>query len=91
MKIKTIKKKPCIDIIGFPMDLGADRRGVDMGPSALRIAGIAEKLNALGYRVNDKGDIAIKNRERQKITCPKLKYLNEIVRASEILGGWNKT
>ncbi len=85
MKIKTIKKKPCIDIIGFPMDLGADRRGVDMGPSALRIAGIAEKLNALGYRVNDKGDIAIKSRKRQKITFLKLKYLNEIVRASEIL------
>ena len=40
---KQVQKKH-IEIIGFPMDLGADRRGVDMGPSALRIAGIERKL-----------------------------------------------
>lgn len=85
MNIKTGKNKPGIDMIGFPMDLGANRRGVDMGPSALRIAGIANKLSALGYRVHDKGDLRIKHREGQKIANPKLKYLTEIVRASEIL------
>ena len=56
-----------VDVIGFPMDLGADRRGVDMGPSALRIAGIEEKLKMLGYQVLDLGDIIIRNQERQKV------------------------
>ena len=39
--------KKCIDLIGFPMDLGADRRGVDMGPSAIRIAGMVGELEML--------------------------------------------
>jgi len=74
-----------VNIIGFPMDLGADRRGVDMGPSALRIAGLREKLEQLGYQVIDRGDIFIQIMERQKITNPKLKYLNEILKTSRIL------
>jgi arginase len=67
------------------MDLGTNRRGVDMGPSALRIAGIEEKLKNLGYRVKDHGDVPIKTRERQQVINPKLKYLKEIVRASNVL------
>ena len=74
-----------IDVIGFPMDLGAGRRGVDMGPSALRIAGIEDKLNGLGYKINDMGDIFIRNQERQRITNKKLKYLQEIIKTSEKL------
>ena len=74
-----------IDIIGFPMDLGANRRGVDMGPSALRIAGLEEKLTALGYRVQDQGNIAIGIKECQTITDLNLKYMHEIVRTAEIL------
>ncbi len=74
-----------VNIIGFPMDLGADRRGVDMGPSALRIAGIKEKLENLGYKVEDRGDISIQIMERQKISNPKLKYLSEILKTSRIL------
>ena len=62
-----------VNIIGFPMDLGADRRGVDMGPSALRIANLKGKLEQLGYKVIDSGDIFIQNVERQKIVNPKLK------------------
>ena len=46
-----------IAIIGAPMDLGAGRRGVDMGPSALRLAGLNEKLAALGYEVEDLGNV----------------------------------
>jgi arginase len=80
-------KKPLIDIIGFPMDLGANRRGVDMGPSALRIAGIKDKLQNLGYRTKDHGDVPIKIRENMQIGNPKLKYLEEIVRASKVLAG----
>ncbi|MFC1815763.1 arginase [Thermodesulfobacteriota bacterium] len=79
-----MNKSP-VDIIGFPMDLGTNRRGVDMGPSALRIAGIEEKLKTLGYRVKDHGDVPIRTRERQQVTNPKLKYLEEIVRASNVL------
>lgn len=78
-------KKKHIDIIGFPMDLGADRRGVDMGPSALRIAGIEAKLRNMGYAVSDLGDVHIRTKETQNIANPRLKYLDEIVRASEIL------
>jgi len=74
-----------VDIIGFPMDLGTSRRGVDMGPSALRIAGIEEKLKNIGCRVKDHGDIPIKMRESLPEADPKLKYLEEIVRASEVL------
>ncbi len=74
-----------VNIIGFPMDLGADRRGVDMGPSALRIAGLREKLERLGYKVIDSGDLFIRIMERQKITNHKLKYLNEIVRTANSL------
>ena len=45
-------------LIGVPLDLGGNRRGVDMGPSAIRIASLAEHLAALGLPVTDKGDIA---------------------------------
>ncbi|MGE5316244.1 MAG: arginase [Acidobacteriota bacterium] len=74
-----------IHILGVPMDLGAGRRGVDMGPSALRIAGVTEKLRKLGHTVIDEGDIAITSPELQTIENPRLKYLPEIVRACSVL------
>lgn len=67
------------------MDLGAGRRGVDMGPSAIRIAGITEKLSALGHTVIDDGDIQVKAPETQRIKDSRLKYLSEIVRACTLL------
>lgn len=76
-----------VDLMGFPMDLGADRRGVDMGPSALRIAGIEQKLETLGYKVVDQGDAPIVIKEQQKITNQKLKYLNAIKKAIGWLAG----
>jgi len=82
--MKSILKEN-VSIIGFPMDLGADRRGVDMGPSALRIAGLQTKLETLGYKVQDTGDIKIEIMEKQKIKNPQLKYLDEIVRTSKLL------
>ena len=48
-----------IDIIGVPMDLGAGRRGVDMGPSAVRIAGLTDQIRELGPRVRDLGDVEV--------------------------------
>jgi arginase len=82
--MKSIPKQN-VSIIGFPIDLGADRRGVDMGPSALRIARLQTKLEALGYKVEDNGDIKIEIMERQKIKNPKLKYLDEIIKTSRLL------
>jgi arginase len=82
--MKSIPKEN-VSIIGFPMDLGADRRGVDMGPSALRIAGLQTKLEALGYKVEDNGDIKIEIMERQKIKNTKLKYIDEIIKTSKML------
>lgn len=88
-RTKTTKKsggrKPTVNLIGFPMDLGADRRGVDMGPSALRIADIDEKLMSLGYSVCDEGDIEIQMPEVLKIVDPKLKYMPEIKTACDKL------
>jgi arginase len=85
MKQANKNQSKHVDVIGFPMDLGADRRGVDMGPSALRIAGIEDKLKMLGYQVLDLGDVIIRNQERQKVKFTKLKYLREIVKTSEML------
>ncbi len=68
-----------IDIIGVPIDLGADRRGVDMGPSAIRYAHLQQKLESLGYTVEDKGNIEVPIAEMCKITEPKLKYIDCIV------------
>jgi arginase len=53
-----------ISIIGVPMDLGQMRRGVDMGPSAIRYAGVVERLENLGYEMKDLGDIEIGQAER---------------------------
>lgn len=50
---------PRIALIGVPMDLGAHLRGVDMGPSAIRVAGLNAKLEALGYRVHDRGNVSV--------------------------------
>lgn len=78
-------QKENVTIIGFPIDLGAGRRGVDMGPSALRIANLQQRLELLGYFVKDDGDINVQIAEKQKIKNPKLKYLDEILKTSKIL------
>ena len=72
-------------IIGVLMDLGADRRGVDMGPSAVRVAGLNERLETLGYEITDAGDIPVRNAEMMKIADRKLKYLPEITAACQTL------
>ncbi len=81
-RVWTTHGKHRIDIIGFPMDLGADRRGVGMGPEALRIAGIRRRLEELGYEVRDRGDIPVEIRERQTISNPRLKFLEEVLEKS---------
>lgn len=63
------------------MDLGADRRGVDMGPSALRYANLNEKLQELGYQVKDFGDLDVIIPETHHFGDPRAKYLKEIADA----------
>jgi arginase len=62
-----------------PIDLGADRRGVDMGPSAVRCAHLHQKLEALGHGVDDKGNIDVPIAETCSVDEPKLKYIDCIV------------
>lgn len=76
--------KKNLSIIGVPMDLGQARRGVDMGPSAMRYAGIIERLESLGYQIEDCGDIEI-GRAEKRDTTSKLKNLKAVVEASERL------
>ncbi|MGH7149842.1 MAG: arginase [Planctomycetota bacterium] len=73
-----------IRLIGVPMDLGAGRRGVDMGPSAMRLAGLEANLEALGHRVTDTGDIPVPIPEVRK-PGPGPKYLREILAACDKL------
>lgn len=74
-----------ITIIGVLMDLGADRRGVDMGPSAVRVADLNERLTELGYDVVDEGNIPVRGAEMMQNIDPRLKYLPEIANACHIL------
>jgi len=67
-----------VHIIGVPLDLGGGRRGVDMGPSAFRIAGLGERVAALGRPVVDKGDLAVPIPETRHVGDPHRKYIDDI-------------
>jgi arginase len=67
-----------VHLIGVPLDLGGNRRGVDMGPSALRIAGLAERLGRLGRTVVDRGDLASPIPETREWRDEKQKYVHDI-------------
>lgn len=68
-----------IRILGVPLDLGQSRRGVDMGPSAVRVAGLQARLEALGHQVEDGGNIAVDIAETQTVGEPNAKYLHAIM------------
>lgn len=70
-----------IRIIGVPMDLGASRRGVDMGPSALRVAGLQARLKQLGRQVEDIGNVPVPQPEEQHFGEKRARYLDEISQA----------
>ena len=67
-----------LHIIGVPLDLGAGRRGVDMGPSALRIAGLGERIGTLGYAVRDLGNLTTPVLETKTRGKRSKKYIREI-------------
>jgi arginase len=94
--LRKMQARPIIEVVGVPMDLGGNRRGVDMGPSGVRYAGLAEKLSEIGYRVRDRGNIRVKDPDEgramhtyEKIDKvggrPNAHNVEEIVRASEEL------
>jgi arginase len=72
-----------VHIIGVPLDLGGGRRGVDMGPSAFRIAGLGEQLAALGYSVVDKGDLPTPIPETQDLRDEHKKYIRDIAKVCQ--------
>ena len=74
-----------VHILGVSLDLGGNRRGVDMGPSAFRIAGLGERLAALGLTVVDDGDLVAPIPEVKAVGDPNKKYIREIARVCEKL------
>lgn len=69
-----------ISIIGAPLDLGAGRRGVDMGPSAIRLAGLHGRLSSLGYTVEDLGNVSVAQMEAVPEGPENAKYLPQIAK-----------
>src|SRR3984885_3438431 len=67
-----------IQVIGVPLDMGASRRGVDMGPSAMRVAGLEARLEALGHQVTDGGNILVEIAETQAFGSTNARYLKQI-------------
>ena len=98
-QIRKMESRPMVEIVGVPMDLGGNRRGVDMGPSGVRYAGLAEKLSDIGYRVKDRGNIRVADPDEGRATHtvrrvpaediargrPRAHNVNEIVRVCEEL------
>lgn len=74
-----------VHLVGVPLDLGGGRRGVDMGPSAVRIAGLAERLASMGFLVVDQGDVAAPIPETRAPRDPTKKYIREIARVCQRL------
>lgn len=69
-----------IGIIGAPLDLGAGRRGVDMGPSAIRVAHLGQRLGELGYEIEDLGNLAVDQPEVAPVGAQTARYLPQIAR-----------
>ena len=74
-----------VHIIGVPLDLGGNRRGVDMGPSALRIAGLGERIARLGHTVVDRGDLPSPIPETREWRDERQKYIHDIAKVCQQL------
>jgi arginase len=71
-----------ISLIGVPLDFGQSRRGVDMGPSAIRYAGAVGRIESIGHQVTDEGDVQVSVVERKKHSDSNLKNLDEVIQAT---------
>jgi arginase len=81
------KRVARVDVVGVPMDLGADRRGVDMGPSAIRYARLKESLERLGITVNDHGNLRVPVPESATVDEQSAKYFPIIKAVCDELAG----
>ena len=72
-----------VRILGVPLDLGQNRRGVDMGPSAIRAAGLSSGLSDLGHQVRDDGDVAVGIPENRAVGRRDARYATEIAKVCE--------
>ena len=79
MTIEELREKRTIRIIGVPMDLGASRRGTDMGPSALRIAGLGARLRGIGFNVAREEDIPVPAMETRSLEDSNARYKPQIL------------
>ena len=75
---ETTQTRKTVRLVGVPMDLGAGRRGVDMGPSAIRIAGVSQGLRQLGLGVEDDGDVGVPAPETRDPGSNSARYLEPI-------------
>jgi arginase len=77
-----------VSIVGAPLDLGSHRRGVDMGPSAIRYSGLAERLERLGAEVVDRGNVFAEIPELAEVGDPHARYLRAILQScAQTAGG----
>jgi arginase len=76
-----------VAVIGAALDLGQGRRGVDMGPSAIRYAGLEERLSRLGYAVRDSGNVATAVAEATALEDERARYLPQIKKTCELIAG----
>src|ERR1051325_1949470 len=74
-----------LSIVGVPLSYGQSKGGVHLGPAAIRVAGLAQRISSLGYEVNDRGDLPIERSHSLPGFDEKLKYLTEIHDACERL------
>src|SRR6185436_10444201 len=84
---ETTMMDKTIALVGVPMDLGGGRRGVDMGPSAIRIAGIEEGVNALGLSFVDRGNVPVHEPASRIPKNPRARFLDEIAACCRDLRG----
>jgi arginase len=76
-----------VAIIGAALDLGQGRRGVDMGPSAMRAAGLEERIRSLGYEVRDDGNVASPEPEETAVHDERARFLPEILEICARIAG----
>ncbi|MDX6404437.1 MAG: arginase [Blastocatellia bacterium] len=74
-----------VSLLGVPLSFGQSMAGVDLGPGAIRVAGLAQRIAKLGYEVEDLGDLPLERPRSQPAAGEKVKYLSEIYQACERL------
>src|SRR5688572_26915043 len=81
--VKDSDPRKSVGVLGVPLAYGASMAGVDMGPAALRVAGLIERVGELGYEVRDLGDLRLERSRTVAAPGDKLKYLSQIKAACE--------